>query len=119
MTAVAIYDKIVRHAATDALLLLVVFSRTLYAPPFKGNAPTTSLYIFLNKKSTSATISSAIHAYCPAYMMVSADTYKQEEVISLPQIAVAGNSLSFLIAFIICVVVPARFVWRAITIMPL
>lgn len=32
------YERIVRHAATDALLLLVLFKSTLYAPPFDGKA---------------------------------------------------------------------------------
>ncbi len=85
----------VRQAATAALLLLVVFSSTLYAPPFNGKAPTTSQYIFLKKKSTSATINNAIQAYCPAYIMVSAETYKQDDVISFPQMAVAGKVFNF------------------------
>ena len=42
ITAVAMYERIVRQAATDALLLLVVLSNTLYAPPLSGKAPTTS-----------------------------------------------------------------------------
>lgn len=42
-TPVATYDNIVRHAATDATDLLVVFNNTLYAPPFNGNAVPTSL----------------------------------------------------------------------------
>ena len=42
ITAVAIYESSVKVAANDAVLLLVVFKRALYAPPFNGKAPTTS-----------------------------------------------------------------------------
>jgi hypothetical protein len=54
------------------------FNKTLYAPPLRG-CSTTSPYIFLNKNKTTATNNNEIHAYCPAYIMVRADTYKQEE----------------------------------------
>ena len=42
ITAVAIYDKTVKDAASEAVDFLVVFNNALYAPPFNGNAPTTS-----------------------------------------------------------------------------
>jgi hypothetical protein len=38
MTAVAMYESIVRQAASEALALLVVLRSTLYAPPFSGRA---------------------------------------------------------------------------------
>ena len=43
-----------------------------------------------------ATINNDIQANCPARPIVIADTYKQEEVISFPQIAVANQAFSFL-----------------------
>ena len=44
-TAVAMYERMVRQAGMEARDLLVVFSRALYAPPFKCKAPTTSAYM--------------------------------------------------------------------------
>ena len=49
------------------------------------------LPIFRNKKSTNDTISNVIHAYCPANEFANAETYKTDELISLPQIAVDAN----------------------------
>ncbi len=95
ITAVAIYERMVSVAASEAVDLLVVFKSALYAPPFKGKAPTTSPYIFLNRKRTAPTISSDNHAYCPEYIIASADTYKQDELISFPEMAVAASSFSF------------------------
>ena len=37
-------------------------------------------------------MSSASQAHLPAWRIASADTYKQEEVMSFPQMAVAGSS---------------------------
>ena len=96
ITAVAIYDSKVSVAANEAVDLLVVFKSALYAPPFRGKAPTTSPYIFLNRNNTKETISKVIHAYCPAKAMANAETYKTDELISLPQMAVADNSFNFL-----------------------
>ena len=42
ITAVAMYERMVRHAAMEAWYLLVVLSSALYAPPLSGSAPTTS-----------------------------------------------------------------------------
>ena len=95
----AIYDRIVSVAASEAFDFVVVLSRTLYAPPFKGRAPTTSPYIRLKRNRMPATMSKDIHANCPAYKIAKADTYKTLEEISLPQMAVASSSLSFLAAF--------------------
>jgi hypothetical protein len=100
ITAVAIYDNMVKVAANEAIILLVVLSKALYAPPFKGRAPTTSPYIFRKRKRTNETISKVIHAYCPAKAIAKAETYKTEELMSLPQIAVASNSFSFLNIFV-------------------
>ena len=57
------YDRSVKVAAKEAVDLLVVFNKALYAPPFKGKAPTTSPQIFLNKNKTADTINNVTHAY--------------------------------------------------------
>ncbi len=44
ITAVATYESIVITPATEAKDLEVAFNRQLYAPPFVGNASTTSVY---------------------------------------------------------------------------
>lgn len=41
-TAVATYDSTVSTAASAATPFVVVFNNALYAPPFNGNAVTTS-----------------------------------------------------------------------------
>ncbi len=41
-TAVAVYERIVRQAASDATNFDVAFSRQLYAPPLSGSAVPTS-----------------------------------------------------------------------------
>ena len=64
-TAVAMYERMDRQAATAAVFLLVVLSSTLYAPPLSGSAVTASPYTEQKRRSVAATSSMQIGANTP------------------------------------------------------